>query len=791
MNDGSITFSTALDNSQLEKDLQRTNRKIDSINQKIYQKQREQMPLVGQAKKLVAELDAAKAKLFQMQNASKGTFSADQIKEQNAYVSGLQSQWNTIQGRVEAYDRSIQNARIAIDVETEKAGELSQRLAAAGDNSEKMSIAVKKADNNMANFAKRVRSVVYSALVFTVITQALAKFREWMGKVIKTNTEAEAAIARLKGALLTMVQPLVGVIIPAFSALVSILAKVVTMAAKFTSFLFGKTYDESRKSAEALYDQTEAIEGVGSAAKEASKNLASFDEINQLSNGDSSNAASGSSSSNIAPDFSGDDTGWLADMMSKVTAWQSTAMLLGGIAMIAIGAATGTLLLVISGLMLIGYAAATGEENGALNSWVEALGLDSVEEFVEVAMILGGIALVAIGAAFGNIMAVVAGLALIGAGLYRAYKDGNLAKWADKLGIDLAPQKVGVAVTLAGIALIAIGAAFCNILMILAGGILIAAGISLTDTKEKTLSDWVKKLNLEIVMQWVSVGCLLAGIALVAIGAACCNILMVLAGLGLIYIAAYASDTSEKSIGDWVDSLGLEKVAFWVSKGLELGGMALVCIGAITMNILMIVAGIALLIAGYTVSMNTSEEGSWWASLGLDNAEAAVVKALLIAGAALIAIGAATMNLPLVLAGIALCGVTAFAGYALSKLGATDSGSGSVEYGGRGGGFGGYSTSPYSLSADSIPHLATGAVIPPNREFMAVLGDQKSGTNIEAPLETIVQAFKMALSQGGYGSSGDNVAYLYVGEDVFGKLVYRANNRESNRIGVKLVEGTI
>ncbi len=40
----------------------------------------------------------------------------------------------------------------------------------------------------------------------------------------------------------------------------------------------------------------------------------------------------------------------------------------------------------------------------------------------------------------------------------------------------------------------------------------------------------------------------------------------------------------------------------------------------------------------------------------------------------------------------------------------------------------------------SLPRLAQGAVIPPNREFMAVLGDQKRGTNIEAPLDTIKQA---------------------------------------------------
>jgi hypothetical protein len=33
----------------------------------------------------------------------------------------------------------------------------------------------------------------------------------------------------------------------------------------------------------------------------------------------------------------------------------------------------------------------------------------------------------------------------------------------------------------------------------------------------------------------------------------------------------------------------------------------------------------------------------------------------------------------------------------------------------------------------TIPRLASGAVIPPNREFMAVLGDQTSVNNIEAP----------------------------------------------------------
>ena len=38
-----------------------------------------------------------------------------------------------------------------------------------------------------------------------------------------------------------------------------------------------------------------------------------------------------------------------------------------------------------------------------------------------------------------------------------------------------------------------------------------------------------------------------------------------------------------------------------------------------------------------------------------------------------------------------------------------------------------------TISVPQIPYLASGAVIPPNKEFMAVLGDQNHGNNIEAP----------------------------------------------------------
>lgn len=56
------------------------------------------------------------------------------------------------------------------------------------------------------------------------------------------------------------------------------------------------------------------------------------------------------------------------------------------------------------------------------------------------------------------------------------------------------------------------------------------------------------------------------------------------------------------------------------------------------------------------------------------------------------------------------------------------------------------------ITPPKIPYLARGTVIPPNAPFMAVLGDQKHGTNIEAPLDTIKQAVREVMGSGKGGS---------------------------------------
>ena len=59
------------------------------------------------------------------------------------------------------------------------------------------------------------------------------------------------------------------------------------------------------------------------------------------------------------------------------------------------------------------------------------------------------------------------------------------------------------------------------------------------------------------------------------------------------------------------------------------------------------------------------------------------------------------------------------------------------------------------LTIPQIPKLANGAVIKPSSPFLAMLGDQKHGTNIEAPLDTIKQAVREVRNE--QGDNLDNV----------------------------------
>jgi hypothetical protein len=89
-----------------------------------------------------------------------------------------------------------------------------------------------------------------------------------------------------------------------------------------------------------------------------------------------------------------------------------------------------------------------------------------------------------------------------------------------------------------------------------------------------------------------------------------------------------------------------------------------------------------------------------------------------------------------------------------------------------------------TITAPQIPRLATGAVIPPNAEFAAILGDQRSGKNIESPVALMRQVVDEALAN---YSGGDMTISMPVYLD--SEKIYEGQKRVQHRRGMSLIDG--
>lgn len=93
-----------------------------------------------------------------------------------------------------------------------------------------------------------------------------------------------------------------------------------------------------------------------------------------------------------------------------------------------------------------------------------------------------------------------------------------------------------------------------------------------------------------------------------------------------------------------------------------------------------------------------------------------------------------------------------------------------------------------------IPRLAQGAVIPPNQQFAAILGDQKHGRNLEAPEGLIRQIVReetgnvyndvlRAINNSNLGKKATIMGDVIMDEQKVGRLVAKPVFREGNRAG--------
>lgn len=734
-NDGSITFSTSLDNKQLEKDLAKINREIEKSEKTIYEKEAKKSPLVEQAEDLQRKISEARAEVKRYAKEwVDGVIGADQNQSvANSRLRDAQAEYENILAKIQKIDDSISPAKEKLEEMKEKAGGLQKELASVTAESSRMGEAVDVAGKYLDKFTNRLKQMARRVFVFTVITGALRSVKDWMWSVIKTNDEAVAAIAKLKGALLTAAQPLVEVVIPAFVALVNIMTRIVAVAAQLVAYLFGKTASESKKAAEALNKEKEALEGVGGAADKASGSLAGFDEINTIRTEDNTDAMNG-----IVPDFSF-ETNMMEEQMENLLGWIEAIG--AGLAAWKIGSMFKMSLIETMGLAMGIYSAFQFVKE-ITDAWANGVTWDNL---LTMLIALAGAA-TGFGIAFGTVGAgitlIIGGLAMLVTGFHDAYENGwNFYNLLMSVS-GMFAAGVGIAV-LTGSWIPILVAAIAGLLLEFA--VATGHGDELVAGLRKTLEGFVE---------------FFAGIFSGDLERALGGIEKIFDGLGEA-VGAVIDGVRDTFLSflDWLDEKtgGKLKGIIDFVKKLVVG----VCdttkeLWTNTLNAAKnIFKGFITFLTGvFTHDWDRAWSGIqqifqsiWDGIVGI--VEIARTRIL---GIVEFVIGKISNVIKAVKD---LLGVS---GKEINVVG--------------GGMFGG----EVSLGR-SIPALATGTVVPPNRQFMAILGDNKHETEVVSPLSTMKQALMEALQEsGGIGGGAVTVVVNLDGKEVARNTVKHVND---------------
>lgn len=758
MADGSVVVEVNVDDKQAQKELNSITQKIERISEKLKEQNTGKTDLVNQSAQLGAQLDAAKAKLEYMKSGQE-FFTSDSILGQEKNVSALQKEFDAAADKLDKANEKIRETERRLNAAKEKAADLQKQVAGAQKSAQALapttkalSPAAEKAEKSFNKLVGRIKGLAKRVFIFTIVTAGLRKIKQYMWSAIQTNDDAMNAVARLKGELRTLAQPIVNIAIPAFTALAKIITYTLTGASRLLSLLFGSTYSASKNAAKSLNDQQNAIEGVGSAAKKASKYLAPFDELNTISGND---AGGGSENGGNAVNFDSDIGSGVNAVMALMT----------GIALLAIGAiltfsghvGVGIAMMVAGALTIYGVYASDGGE--AAKTLVET-GLSKILIAIGPMIAILGVVLMLTGNIPWGLGLLIAGIALFSVGEVAENWDllsTNLVGALANMLIDISPyiallgavllfvpgqQALGIGLIIAGIALFAVGEVGANWELL---------GTNLTSALTKIFSEispYIAVFGLLLAMvpgmMALGIGMIIAGVAMFAVSAIAPNwdsITQALRGpLG----------KTLAMIGGFLVVLGLMLIFSGVGIPLGIGmllagGVSLAAAIAPNWNFILgkikyVWQKIKEFWNSYIAPVFTA---AWWQNLGKN-----IMNGL---------ISGIERGINWVLGGVSdmVNGITGI----LNKIPGVNIGR--VNWGNV-----------------HIPRLAQGAVIPANREFLAVLGDQKHGTNIEAPADLIRQIVREEVKNS--GGVGNHITIVL--DSVNGKKLFDAIVKENNAV---------
>ncbi len=673
-----------------------------------------------------------------------------------------------------------------------------------------------KVGKSAERFGRRLKSIVAGALFFNIISRGLTALTQQIGKYLTANRDFSAALSGIKSNLLTAFQPVYEAVLPALTAMMQAVESATARLAAFMASIFGTTASKAQENAEALYEQAHATEATGAAAKKAQKQqekfLASFDTIEKLGSKETEET------SPTAPAFDTDYSEvkppqWMLDFWAPIKeSWEQVGMTTVETAKAALGS-------------LWDVVKAIGRT--FLDLWNSAAGVEVLNNFqLLLQTILGIIHDIAsafmtawnsgtgeqvIQALLFMLDSVFQLLISIGQSFREAWNDGGRGVTICNTILEIIRNIFEIVGNLAerfreaweandnGVA---IWGAILDVFSII---------LQTIERITKATADWAKEINFEPLMNGIRE-------ALEAF--------VPLAQTIGDMVSKFWKDTVLPFLG-WLieDALPqvLEKLAqlftYLAENPQVIANITRMVVAFFAVwEFASILNGIAGIIKHFTILGSAIIKLAGLAGSGITSIVGllkgpllAGIKAVIVAMNAhpvVAAISAITLAVGLLIANWETVKTTvenvisAIVSAVQSAIQVVQDffaalGGGSKAVSGSAVGNTASRSIPYRMAYSGdlsaynldIPHLAKGAVISPNSEFLAILGDQKSGTNIEAPVSLLEDLLEKVVNSTNRRDGGVCNVSLSIDGKTFARVAFPYLEGENIRRGVNLIQG--
>lgn len=308
--------STAQQISGLDKQIGQLENKHTTLGEDLKQARQEAAAATREYYNLAKALDANNAR--GVQNDPTDEKRADtllaRMEKQQSKVSELSTEYRAQNAEIASLQQRYAELTGQLEQEQNAANAAAKALARQGD----AAASAQRASKAMHHFGVRLKNILLGALVFNLVSSALRTMVNGLGKAITQTDGVNSALARLKGAASTAAAGLASALAPAITWVLNLLTSLLNGFVKLISLLTGKSISGMKQAAKNMNSVGSAAGSAAKQVEKAARSLAGFDEIERL-DAPQTDSSSGGGGSSSGVDYGFDqDAGPLDGMIDRV-----------------------------------------------------------------------------------------------------------------------------------------------------------------------------------------------------------------------------------------------------------------------------------------------------------------------------------------------------------------------------------------------------------------------------------------------------------------------------------------